>query len=96
MVFERVDTSSTMNAAIARENSDIVVTDYSVPHFSVQEAMKLLKPSGHDVPVIIISGTIGIGDGYGVVHGKRAFQGRDLGVDERIWDFTLGSTLVAP
>ena len=38
----------------------------------------------------------GIGDGKGIVPGKRAFQGRDLGADQLFWDFTLGSTVVAP
>ena len=37
----------------------------------------------------------GIGYGYGVAQGKRASQGRDLGVDKRFGAFTLGSTVVA-
>ena len=39
--------------------------------------------------------SVGIGYGYGVVQGKRASQGRDLGVDQLFWAFTLGSTVVA-
>ena len=39
--------------------------------------------------------SVGIGDGYGVVEGKRASQGGDLGVDQRFGDFRLGRTVVA-
>ena len=39
---------------------------------------------------------VGIDDGYGIVQGKRACQGGDLGVDKRFCNLTLGSTVVAP
>ena len=39
--------------------------------------------------------SVGIGDGYGVVEGKRASQRGELGVDQRFGDFRLGRTVVA-
>ena len=40
--------------------------------------------------------SVGIDYGYRVVQGKRASQGRDLVVDKRFGDFTLGRTVVGP
>lgn len=38
---------------------DIVITDYSLPQFSGLRALELLKQSALDVPLFIVSGTIG-------------------------------------
>ena len=46
-------------------------------------------------PGLVHFRSVGIGYGYGVVQGKGASQGRDLGVDKRFGAFTLGSTVVA-
>lgn len=58
-IFERVDTSVAMNEALSREPWDIVIADYSMPHFSATEALKLLQKSELDLPFIIVSGKIG-------------------------------------
>jgi signal transduction histidine kinase/FixJ family two-component response regulator len=57
--FERVDTPEAFIAALARQTWDVVIADYSMPHFSGLGALTLLKESGLDLPFIIVSGAIG-------------------------------------
>ncbi|MEW5957487.1 MAG: PAS domain S-box protein [Chloroflexota bacterium] len=58
-IYERVETAATMQAALARQSWDIVVADFSMPHFSAPAALTLLQASGLDLPFIIVSGTVG-------------------------------------
>jgi CheY-like chemotaxis protein len=48
--FDRVDTSEAMVAALAKQTWDLVISDYSMPHFSGIAALKLLRKSGLDLP----------------------------------------------
>lgn len=57
--YERVDTAEMMKAALKEKKWDLVLSDYSMPHFNGSEALEILKESGIDIPFIIISGTIG-------------------------------------
>jgi DNA-binding NtrC family response regulator len=59
VVWERVDTFGQMKAALEREPWDLVVSDYSMPHFSAPAALELLKETGLDLPFLVISGTVG-------------------------------------
>src|SRR4028119_2237363 len=59
LISQRVDTSTAMNAALDKQQWDVVIADYSMPSFSAPEALKLLKERGLDLPFIIVSGTIG-------------------------------------
>jgi PAS domain S-box-containing protein len=54
----RVETGAELAAALEREAWDLVVTDYSLPLFSGPEAIEVVKSSGRDVPVIVVSGTV--------------------------------------
>ena len=58
-VFERVDTAVAMNAALVRQTWDVVISDYSMPQFSAPAALTLLQKKELDLPVIIVSGSIG-------------------------------------
>jgi len=58
-IFERVETSEAMTAALEKQTWDLILADYSMPHFSGLEALKLFKASGLDLPFIIVSGSIG-------------------------------------
>jgi signal transduction histidine kinase len=58
-LFERVDSSEAMSAALDRKSWDLVIGDYSMPHFSGTNALKLLRSKGSEVPFIFLSGTIG-------------------------------------
>jgi putative nucleotidyltransferase with HDIG domain len=58
-IFERVDTTEAMGAALAKGSWDIILSDYAMPRFSAFAALELFKKSGLDVPFIIVSGAIG-------------------------------------
>jgi two-component system response regulator len=57
--FELVATPEQMHSALDRETWDIVIADYSLPHFSGVAALGLLKERKIDIPFIIVSGVIG-------------------------------------
>lgn len=57
--FERVETAEAMRTALARQPWDLIICDFSLPRFSAPKALELLKKSDHDLPFIIVSGTIG-------------------------------------
>jgi two-component system, cell cycle sensor histidine kinase and response regulator CckA len=56
---ERVDTASSMSSALDRQGWDLVVSDHSMPHFSGNAALSLLRKRESEIPFIFISGTIG-------------------------------------
>jgi two-component system cell cycle sensor histidine kinase/response regulator CckA len=56
---ERVEDPGAMREALARRSWDVVVSDWQMPRFSAPDALELLAESGHDLPFIIVSGTIG-------------------------------------
>ncbi len=58
-IWERVDTPAAMEAVINKQIWDLVLGDYTMPHFSGTAAMTLLRQHGVDVPFIFVSGTIG-------------------------------------
>jgi diguanylate cyclase (GGDEF)-like protein/PAS domain S-box-containing protein len=60
-IYERVDTSAAMSAALARQTWDVVVSDYYMPHFSAPATINLLKETGLNTPLIVISSTEGEG-----------------------------------
>ena len=55
----RIQTAEEMVLAFAGERWDIVISDYSLPHFSAPEALKLIRESEFDLPFIVVSGQIG-------------------------------------
>lgn len=57
--YKQVETAQDMNNALKEKKWDIILSDYTLPHFNGLEALNLLKESGLDIPFIIISGTIG-------------------------------------
>ena len=57
--FTNVDTAHAMRAALAAQPFDAVISDYSMPGFSAPAARTLLTETGHDIPFIIVSGTVG-------------------------------------
>ncbi|MBI2496633.1 MAG: response regulator [Opitutae bacterium] len=59
VTWERVETAGTMRAALDRRTWDIVICDYQLPSFDGLAALRLLHEAGLDLPVIIVSGTIG-------------------------------------
>jgi CheY-like chemotaxis protein len=60
LTYERVDTKDAMRAALDGDATwDLVLSDYSMPTFSAPEALRVLQATRHEVPFIIVSGTVG-------------------------------------
>src|SRR3972149_3992249 len=59
VTYEQVDTLEAMDIALDQREWDVVISDYSMPHFSGLAALALLKQKGLDLPFIVVSGTIG-------------------------------------
>lgn len=57
--YERVDTAVGLRAALDKGLWDIVLCDYSMSQFDALDALELVRRKDADLPVIIISGTIG-------------------------------------
>jgi len=60
-IMGRVDTPSTMNAALEQESWDVVLADWSLPKFGALFALEMIKSKGLDLPFIVVSGSIGEG-----------------------------------
>ena len=58
-VYERVETAAAMKDALQNKSWDIILCDYKLPVFSGLKAIALLKELNIDIPLIIVSGTIG-------------------------------------
>ncbi|MFA7348781.1 MAG: response regulator [Desulfurivibrionaceae bacterium] len=56
---ERVDTASAMAACLAKQEWDVILSDYSMPQFNGMEALKLMQEKGLDLPFILVSGAVG-------------------------------------
>src|SRR4051812_26980111 len=58
ILHERVDNGPDMEAALARQKWDVVVSDHHMPRFSAANALDTLKNNGYDMPFFIVSGQI--------------------------------------
>ncbi|HEX2123011.1 MAG TPA: response regulator, partial [Thermoanaerobaculia bacterium] len=54
-----IDNETDMRHALASDVWDVVVCDFRLPHFSGVAALDILRESGFDTPLIVVSGTIG-------------------------------------
>lgn len=55
----RVDSLDALKESIGRENWDLVLADYNVPQLPFQDTLKLLQAAVPDLPVIMVTGTVG-------------------------------------
>ena len=55
----RVETASEMHHALVSQSWDLVISDYHLPHFSADAALKLLQEQAQDIPCIVMSGFVG-------------------------------------
>jgi len=56
---ERVDSSEALHAALAQRRWDLVLSDYSVPGMYFTDTLKLFRRDYRELPLILVSGTIG-------------------------------------
>jgi PAS domain S-box-containing protein len=57
--FERVETAADMQAALEKQQWDLVISDYSMPQFGGVAALAIFQQAGLDIPFIVVSGVIG-------------------------------------
>lgn len=55
----RVETEDELRQALRECPWDIVLSDYRLPSFDARGALDVIRTSGFDVPVIVVSGTVG-------------------------------------
>jgi len=55
----RVESEEAMRSALDQKPWDVVISDYSLPHFDAMRALEVMKASKRDLPFIIASGTVG-------------------------------------
>jgi diguanylate cyclase (GGDEF)-like protein/PAS domain S-box-containing protein len=55
----RVQTAADLEAALARDPWDVVISDFRMPSFTGLDALRIFRSTGLDLPFILISGTIG-------------------------------------
>ena len=56
--WSRVETEADFLVGLEKM-PDIILSDYSMPRFTGLRALELLRASGRDIPLILISGTVG-------------------------------------
>src|SRR6266508_3782860 len=59
--IERVESAGAIHAALDKQEFDLVVADYVLPRFSAVAALVVLRKRGLDLPLIVVSGSIGEG-----------------------------------
>jgi diguanylate cyclase (GGDEF)-like protein/PAS domain S-box-containing protein len=57
--YERVEDAKQMEAALKKQAWDVIIVDHHLPEMNSFKALELLKESGQDIPVIVVSGAIG-------------------------------------
>lgn len=55
----RVETEADMLAALSTAAWDVILGDYSMPHFNGPTALRVLKQQDLDIPFIFVSGKVG-------------------------------------
>jgi signal transduction histidine kinase len=58
VAHERVQTAPALEDALRRE-WDVVIADYSLPGFDGRDVLRLVRATGRDLPVIVVSGFVG-------------------------------------
>jgi|GEM_PF-1506868 len=76
--WQRVDSADSMRAALAVRTWDLVLADYAMPRFSAFGALTVLRETGADLPLIVVSGAIGEEIAAGLMrHGAEDFVHKD-------------------
>ena len=57
--FERVETAAAMRAALGSKEWDVILCDYLLPSFDAPAALRLAQELNPELPVIVVSGTVG-------------------------------------
>ncbi len=66
--FRRVETAPELRAALQDFDPSIVLSDFSLPQFDGMSALRIVRESRPDVPLVFVSGTIGEEHAIGALH----------------------------
>ncbi|WP_071190156.1 GGDEF domain-containing response regulator [Trichormus sp. NMC-1] len=58
VVYQQIETSEAMVEALDTQEWDVILTDYSMPLFTANKALELVKQRQLDIPFIVVSGSI--------------------------------------
>jgi len=58
VVAQRVENRTAMDEALNHGPWDVIVADYSMPQFTLREALDIVRNKGMDIPFLIVSATI--------------------------------------
>jgi signal transduction histidine kinase len=83
---ERVDSQEAFKDALRGKDWDVIISDYSLPHYNGLTALADARQAGRDIPFILVSGTIGEA---GAVNAMRA------GAHDYVFKESLGRLPVA-
>jgi two-component system cell cycle sensor histidine kinase/response regulator CckA len=59
VTYSVAETAAEMREALATEVFDVILADHNLPQFDALGALAVLKASGLDIPLVIVSGSIG-------------------------------------
>src|SRR5205807_1381323 len=59
LTYERVQDAATLARALLERPPDAVISDYNMPSFSAEDALRVLRQGGYDGPFILVSGAVG-------------------------------------
>ena len=59
ITHQRVESAEALSAALSRENWDILFCDFTMPHFSGQTALEIVRTRDRVLPFNFVSGTLG-------------------------------------
>ncbi len=59
LTYERVDTEPAMLEALKARTWDLALSDYAMPSFSALAAVRVVAQLGLDLPLIVVSGSVG-------------------------------------
>jgi PAS domain S-box-containing protein len=57
-IYQRVASAEALRQALRQQQWDLVISDYTLPHFDGLKALEIIQQSYLDIPFIIVSGTI--------------------------------------
>lgn len=57
--LHRVDSAKQLDTALKKTDWDIIITDHNLPGFSSESALRMVHQTELDIPIIIVSGSIG-------------------------------------
>ncbi len=56
--FTRVESAGDLDRALALEEFDVIIADYSLPQFTGMAALRIVQDTGRDIPFLLVSGSV--------------------------------------